>query len=213
MVKLNDVISNASPIEYDVPQGSVLGPYLFILYLNAICDLDIGGKIVTLADDTCLFSDKSWEGVFLKATKGLNLTYKYISELGLTMNFDKTMFMKLSINKITYDDCSLIIHNCNNKLICNRQNCKRINQISKIRYLGIIIDNNLRWNYHINNLVGKLRYSLHKFIKLKNILPVETLRMIYFAFYQSICQYGLLVWASVKENFLKSLQSNQNSIL
>jgi len=181
MVKLNDVISNTSSIEYGVPQGSVLGPILFIIYINAICDLDIGGKIVTYADDTCLlFSGKSWEGVFLKATKGLNLTYKCISDLGLTMNSDKTTFMKLSINKITNVDCSLIIHNCNNKLICNRQNCKQINQISKIRYLGIIIDNNLRWNYHINNLVGKLRYSLYKFIKLKNILPIETLRMIYF---------------------------------
>lgn len=214
MVKLNDVISNTSSIEYGVPQGSVLGPILFIIYINAICDLDIGGQIVTYADDTCLlFSGKSWEGVFLKATKGLNLTFKCISDLGLTMNSDKTTFMKLSINKIANDDCSLIIHNCNNKLICSRLNCKQINQISKIRYLGIIIDNNLRWNYHINNLVGKLRYSLYKFIKLKNILPIETLRMIYFAFYQSICQYGLLVWGGVKEHFLKSLQSNQNSVL
>ncbi|VVC38692.1 Endonuclease/exonuclease/phosphatase,Reverse transcriptase domain [Cinara cedri] len=194
MVKLNDVISNGTFIEYGVPQGSVLGPILFILYINAVCDLNIDGKIVTYADDTCLlFSDISWEGVNLKATRGLNITYKCINELGLTMNSDKTTYMKLLINRITNDEIPLLIHNCKNQLTCNIQNCKRIFQISKIRYLGIIINNNLRWNFHIQNLVGKLRYSLHR--------------------YQSICQYGLLVWGGVKENFLKILQSNQNNVL
>lgn len=214
MVKINDAISNTNYIEYGVPQGSVLGPILFILYINAVCDLNIDGKIVTYADDTCLlFSDKCWEGVYLKATKGLQLTYECISELGLTINSDKTTYMKFSINKITDDNFPLIIHNCQNQLICNMQNCKQINQVSKIRYLGIIFDNNLRWNLHIHNLVGKLRYSLHKFILLKEILPVETLRTIYFAFYQSICQYGILVWGGAKENVLKILQTNQNNIL
>lgn len=71
----------------------------------------------------------------------------------------------------------------------------------------------LRWNFHIHNLVGKLRYSLHKFILLKYILPVETLRTIYFAFYQSIYQYSLLVWGGVKEKGLKNFKTNQNNIL
>jgi len=116
MVTLNDVISNTSYIEYGVPWGSVLGPILFILCINTVCDLNIDGKIVTYADDTCLLiSDKCWEGVYFKATKGLPLTYKYTSELGLTMNSDKTTYMKLSINKITNDEFPLIIHNCQNQ--------------------------------------------------------------------------------------------------
>jgi hypothetical protein len=214
MVKLNDVISSTSCIEYGVPQGSVLGHILFILYINTVCDLNIDGKIVTYADKTCLlFSDKRWEGIYFKAMKGLQLTYKCTSELGLTMNADKTTYMKLSINKITNDEFPIIIHNSQNQLICSMQNCKQIKQVSKIRYLGIIFDNNLRWNFHIHNLVGKLRYSLHKFILLKDILSVEIVRTIYFSFYQSIRKYGLLVWEGVKENVLKILQTNQNNIL
>lgn len=120
IVKLNDVNSNASFIKYGVPQGSVLGPLLFILYVNAVCDLNIDGKLVTYADDTCLlFSGKSWADVHLKTTEGLNLTYKSICELGLTMNPEKTTFMKFSINKITYQDFLLIIHNCKDSLNCN----------------------------------------------------------------------------------------------
>jgi len=66
--------------------------------------------------------------------------------------------------------------------------CIAIKQISKIRYLGIIFDHNLRWNVRIKNLVGKLIYSLYKCIKLKDILPLNILRTIYLAFYQSISQ-------------------------
>lgn len=99
-------------MSYNIPQGSVLGPVLFILHINAVCEQDIGGKIVTYADDTCLLSSgKSWEGMYLKPTKGLNLTYIYISELDLTLNSNKTTYMKLSTNKISNDDCSLIINN------------------------------------------------------------------------------------------------------
>jgi len=75
MVKLNDVKSNASFIIYDVPQSSVLGSTLFILYINAVSDLNINGKMVTYTDDTdLLFLDKSRVSVHLKAMKGLNST-------------------------------------------------------------------------------------------------------------------------------------------
>jgi len=77
MVKINNVVGHESSINYGVPQGSVLEPILFILYINSICDINIDGLVVTYADDTCLlFSDKSWNGVYDKASFGLNKVYK-----------------------------------------------------------------------------------------------------------------------------------------
>jgi hypothetical protein len=151
-VKLNDTISNANSIKYGVPQGSVLGPILFLLYINAVCDVNIEGKVVTHADDTCLlFSDSSWNNLIIKATKGLNLTFECLKELGLTLNYDKTMYLRFSINKCFDPVYPLWIHNRCDKLldennICNSLYCQKIKEISKTRYLGIIIDNNLRFN-------------------------------------------------------------------
>lgn len=63
----------------------------------------------------------------------------------------------------------------------------QIKILSKFRYLGIIFDNNLRWNLHVNNLVGKFRSISYKFVKLRNILPIETIQNIYFAFFNPFC--------------------------
>jgi len=109
-------------------------------------------------------------GSHIKATKGLNLTYKCITELGLTVNSDKTTCMKFSITKPSNYGFPLVIHSCKDQFNCNMQHCIFIKQISKIRYLGIIFVNNLRRNFHIKNLVGKLRYSLYRFVKWKDIL-------------------------------------------
>jgi hypothetical protein len=84
------------------------------------------------------------------------------------MSLDKTMYMNLSINKCnTY--YPLLIHNCKSPINCDIHKCVQIKQITKIRYLGIIFDNNLRWNLHVNHLVGKLRLISYKFVKLRDI--------------------------------------------
>lgn len=62
--------------------------------------------------------------------------------------------------------------------------------------IGIIFDKNLQWNLHIQNLVGMLCSITYKFYKLKGLVPKQTMRVIYFALYQSILQNGMLVWGN-----------------
>lgn len=79
--------------------------------------------------------------------------------------------------------------------------------------IGVIFDNNLRWNLHSHNIVGKLRAITYKFNKLKNLIQKKTIRIIYFALYQSIYQYGILVWGGLGDGVLRQLQVNKNNIV
>lgn len=90
MVTINGALSKEGLIEYGVPQGSVLGPILFILYINSICNLCIDGQIISYADDTCLlFSSSTWENVHKKTTLGINNIFKELNRKKLTLNIKK----------------------------------------------------------------------------------------------------------------------------
>lgn len=70
-----------------------------------------------------------------------------------TLNEDKTMFIWHSFNKTFPKLNSIVKHNCTDSKTSNRNTCKRLKKTLKIRYLGIILDNNLRWNLHLHNVV------------------------------------------------------------
>jgi len=212
-VKINGILGEEMLITCGVPQGSVLGPTLFILYINSICDLDINGQVVTYADDTCLlFSGDTWDNVRTKATLGFKKVLGYLNQRKLTINYKKTNFINFSIHKDENNFDHLKIHNCGNEP-CGELNCQSIFRVSCTRYLGLIIDNNLRWNLHVSNIVSRLRTVSFKFYKLRIFLPVHTLRIIYLALYQAILQYGLLVWGGTAKNALQPLVIQQRLII
>jgi len=128
------VNGNTYGIKNGVPRGSVLGPILFIIYINKICNINFDGSIVTYADDT-LFSHKSWDGVYEKACRGFNQIINILSNRNLSLNVDKTVFMPFSINKTDCNFNTIAAHGCINNKICNQENCKTIKIVGKIRYL------------------------------------------------------------------------------
>jgi len=77
--------------------------------------------------------------------------------------------MTFSINKTSANVSSIILHNCRKNIICNQHSYKSIKTETRVCYLGVIFDNNLKWNLHTHNLVGKFLRSLtYNFILLKN---------------------------------------------
>lgn len=122
--------------------------------------------------------------------------------------------MPFSVNKTDFNFNTITVHGCVNNKISNQENCKIIKIVGKIvRYLGVVFDNNLKWDFHINNLLEKLRFITFKFIKLKNMAPKQTMKIVYFALYQSNFKYGLLVWDGFRDNILNALVINQNNIV
>jgi len=163
---------------------------------------------------TCLlFSHETWDGVYKKACNGFSKIIKNLNNRNLSLNAVKTMFMPFSIRKPDLNCSTIATHECNNNSICISNKCIIIKEVEKIRYLGIIFDKSLNWNFHINNLLGKLRFITYKLVKLKNIVPLHTMRTVYFALYQANLQYDLLVWGGIRDNILNAFIVNQNNIV
>lgn len=165
MVTINGIIGNDYTINCGVPQGSVLGPVLFIIYINSICNMQLDGSIVTYADDTCLlFSDKTWEIVQTKAINELNCFIQKLNYKKITINYNKTFFMAFSI----YNLSNFTIQHLK---VCNYDNrdtptYSTINRVTKIKYLGLMFDCNMRWNIHVLNIITRLRTITFKLYSL-----------------------------------------------
>jgi hypothetical protein len=202
-------------IKCGVPLGrSVLGPLLFILYINSICDLKIDGQITNYADETCLlFSGVSWKDVRLKATKEFKKVINYLNHRKLSINYKTTNFINFSINKEenNHDDLKLCFWG--NRDNCNDNMCHKIYMVSSRRYLGLTFDKNMRWNLHVKTIVMRMRTLSFSFFKLRNFLLVNVMHIIYLSLFQAIFQYGLLVWGGLNENAVIPLILFQRKII
>lgn len=126
----------------------------------------------------------------------------------LSMNLTKTFFLfffRFTGNKSTQPQFdSLIVHNSTCKI--NACNCvDTIMKQKNAKYLGIIIDQNLRWDNQINNVATRLRKTLMLFKKLSCVLPSNSTRIFYYALIDSIINYGLLGWGGVTKFHLHKI--------
>lgn len=203
----------AKNLNFGIPQGTVLGPVLFQIYINNLINLKIPGKIITFADDTVLiFSGETWEQAKENAEIGFSVVYKWLSANLLTLNIEKTKFMTFSLNNALYPDMnSITLHNCIDYQQC--VSCShKIYRVKEIKYLGIKIDTFLKWNLHIEMVVSKLRRLIHKFYQLREILNQKLLRTIYFALVQSIITYAIPIWGNTFETAIHPLKILQKRI-
>lgn len=137
-----------------------------------------------------------------------------MSSIKLTLNINKSVFVAFSIYNSSIPFNDIIIHTCDtidlNLKLCN---CQKLIRVTRVKYLGLIIDCNLRWKFHVEYLVMRLRSIIFKLVKLNKLLPTEILRTVYDALYKSLFQYGLLVWGGCTDNAIRPLEIQQNLAL
>ena len=148
-------------IETGVPQGSVLGPLFFILYINDIIYCINRGKMTLFADDTSLLlHHKKLNILKQQAENEIKNLYDWLISNKLTLNWDKTYFVIFHTKKKRIEN----LHEL-------KVNAKIIKRMDSVVYLGMDIDQNLSWNNHVNKLCNKLSKNFHMFYNIRNLLP------------------------------------------
>lgn len=204
-VRIGQTISDHLYLKHGVPQGTVLGPILFLIYVNNLCKINLNnnGHLVAFADDTVvLFKSKTWEETTVLANNGLSDISNWLNSNKLVLNHQKTKVIAFGNNSSNY------IADINIKI---RQHA--LDVVSELKYLGLMIDNQLKWDKHISHLCKKLRKTLYFVNTLRNIVNGHLMRTVYFSIIQSVLQYGILAWGSTYKSVLVPLVNLQAKIV
>lgn len=200
-VSYNNNISQNLHISCGVPQGSVLGPLLFLIYVNDLPSSLKYLNAILFADDTTIFySSPNPHELFNKTNLDLSILNDWFKSNKLSLNVDKTFYMVFS-NRQTDINSRIMIGDA------------VIKQVSNFKFLGIYIDDKITWKTHTQNCKNKIASSLYAINSVKNILPLEHLSILYSSLVKPYIEYGLLLWGGTFKTHLKPIAINQRKCL
>lgn len=202
-VTLNNTNSSNLKITTGVPQGSILGPLLFLIYVNDL-SFSTNSNVIMYADDTCLLIPLTQNSSSINYTNQNNeindkmsSLYNWLCVNKLSLNIDKTKYMIFHFcqKKLSDDLIPKII--INNKPIC---------KVDKFKFLGFYFDSTLSWKTHIEYISNKISKVNGILSILKYYLPNRILLMIYNSLILSHLNYGILLWGFGNYHRLETLQ-------
>jgi hypothetical protein len=181
-----------------------LGPLLFLIYVNDISQVVPDNKLKLFADDTNLFlHDDNLHDLEIKANLCLDKMGCWFTANKLSLNIDKTCYTLFSGRSVDDVSTSLDLY----------INCHKIKNVASCKYLGVIIDDRLKWDLHIEHVYKKLLKFTGMFYKLRNVLPSKCLQKLYYAFVHPHILFGLEVYGNASVSSLNKLCILNNKLL
>ena len=150
-----------------MPQGSILGPFLFLIYINDLHAAIKYSEVQHFADDTNLLNFSCVKSINKQVNYDLKKLSNWLKANKISLNVGKTELVLFTSSKKQLD-CDLKI----------KLNGKRLNETDSVKYLGIQIDKRLTWKQHINHVALKLNKANAMLSKLRHVLDIKTLRSV-----------------------------------
>ena len=202
-VSVNGNTSDELIITHGVPQGSVLGPLLFLMFINDLPNVSKHLMFYLFADHTNIYFESSDVSYIQKiGNRELHKVRKWLEANRLALNIDKTNFV--------------IFHSQRQRLtehIVLKIGRKKINEESYVKFLGIMLDANLSWKIHLAELSKKLARTAGLFYKIQHYAPTDTLTLLYHGIFSPFLSYGLSVWGLTYPSLLEPITVLQKKIL
>jgi hypothetical protein len=214
--RIDMTLSDENIIRNGVPQGTILGPLFFLIYINELCNLKIKGQIISYADDTAIvIKSESWEKTMQIAEETMFHVNSWLEVNKLSLNIEKTIYVPFSIleSNLPPENLKLKFHSKNCNPLNKNCNCYTLKRETNAKYLGVIIDYRLSWCEHIKYITEITRKLIYYTYRLKQIVNQTLLKRLYISLFQSIYSYGLLSWGSANDSVIYSLANLQKRII
>ena len=200
--KFKKFISTEETVTSGVPQGSIMGPIMFISFVNDLADNFENCKIVSYADDTqILVSANTVPEVKKKLENLIDVAQKWYTKNSLLNNITKTEIMLISGRK---HQESLYID------IIDEGIKKRLQPKASIKILGVFVDQKLNWKKQIQEVNKKAKYAARNLQRINNLVPLRSRLLLYNSLVASHLKYADTVWAGCDVADKQKLQRTQN---
>ena len=188
VVKNGSAKTDVNSLQLGTPQGSVLGPLIFLLYVNDLPDYISFGKTFMYADDTSIIvSDKNIDNLHLKIKVIIQDFTLWCSRNNLILNVSKTVLVEF-YPKFK----SPVLHD----IIFAGQN---IPKSTDVKFLGLHINNNFDWSNHINELCSKLNQNFFAILNLKSNFSLSALMSTYYGLVYHTLSFHILTWGQARD--------------
>ena len=203
-VTYDGIESKVLPIKNGVPQGSILGPLLFIIYMNDIFNVSNFIFTILYADDTCVTPDgKSLENLITLMNQELHLLYIWLQSNKLTLNVQKTYYIIFHRARLKLHNTTIDLHmgDCN------------LNKANNLKYLGVIIDDTISWVHHITYIKNKISKGIGIMSKASKYLQRKSLHTLYYSYIYPYMIYCIEAWGNASNCHLDQLYKIQKKVI